>query len=183
MVTVPQATLTLEQFAQLPGDDARHEMDAGTLITLPPAKSLHSRIARSVFIAIQACLDKAGLREAFSEAGYVLSQEPLTIRQPDISVLGKDRIAATDADSYFQGAPDLAVEIVSPSDSAQDLESKVKQYLQAGAKQVWVLYPKTRNIYVFSGTQSPRILEENQTLEGGELLPGFSVKVADLFAV
>jgi Uma2 family endonuclease len=183
MATVSQAPLTLEQFAQLPRDEARHEIDAGTLIILPPVKSLHSRVARSVFIALQACLDKAGLSEAFLEAGYVLSSDPLTIRQPDISVLRKERIAATEADSYFEGAPDLAVEVVSPSDSAQDLESKVRQYLQAGAKQVWVLYPKTRTIHLFSAGQSLRILDENQTLDGGELLPGFFVQVADLFAV
>jgi Uma2 family endonuclease len=183
MATVTQTPLTQEQFAQLPGDGARHEMDAGTLITLPPAKSLHTLIALTVLEALQNYLKAFAKARALPEAGYVLSQEPLTIRQPDVSVLSKDRIAATDADSYFQGAPDLAVEIVSPSDSAQDLESKVKQYLQGGAKQVWVLYPKTRNIHVFSGAQSPRILDANQTLEGGELLPGFSVKVADLFAV
>jgi Uma2 family endonuclease len=183
MATLTQAPLTLEQFASLPAEGVRHEIDAGKLITLPPVKSLHSRIARSVFIAVQACLDDVGLSEAFSEAGYILSEDPLTIRQPDVSVLSKDRIAATDADSYFQGAPDLAVEIVSPSDSAQDLEIKIEQYLQAGARQVWVLYPKTKNIHVFSSGRSPRILDENQTLEGGDLLPGFSVRVASLFAI
>jgi Uma2 family endonuclease len=183
MATVTQAPLTLEQFAGLPADGARHEMDAGVLITLPPAKSLHSRVARSVFIAIQECLDRSDVREAFPEAGYMLSEDPLTIRQPDVSVISKERIAATEAESYFQGAPDLAVEIVSPSDSAQDLEAKVRQYLQAGAQQVWVLYPKTKNIHVFSGTRSLLILDENQTLEGGEFLPGFSIKVSDLFVI
>jgi Uma2 family endonuclease len=183
MATVSQAPLTLEQFAQLPGDDARHEMDAGTLITLPPAKSLHALIALTVLEALQSYLRASAVSRAIPEAGYVLSRDPLTIRQPDVSVLSKARIAATNADSYFEGAPDLAVEVVSPSDSAQELESKVGQYLQAGAKQVWVLYPKTRNIHLFSAGAPVRILDENQVLEGGELLPGFSVRVADLFAV
>jgi Uma2 family endonuclease len=183
MPTMTRAPLTLEQFARLPADGARHEMDAGTLITLPPAKSLHTLIAVTALEALQQYLKPFSAARALPEAGYVLVQDPLTIRQPDVSVIGKERIAATEADSYFQGAPDLAVEIVSPSDSAQDLETKVRQYLQAGAQQVWVLYPKTKNIHVFSGARSLRILDENQTLEGGELLPGFSIKVSDLFMI
>ncbi|HEY3935980.1 MAG TPA: Uma2 family endonuclease [Bryobacteraceae bacterium] len=183
MATVTAAPWTIEDFARLPADGARHELNAGELITLPPVKSLHSRIARSIFIAIQAILDRHGLYEAFTEAGYVLSRNPLTIRQPDISVLSRERIRATAADSYFEGAPDLAVEIVSPSDSAEDLEIKVNQYLQGGAKQVWVAYPKTRKIHVFSSGTAPIILDQDQTLEGGDLLPGFSAKVADLFAI
>ncbi len=183
MATAIPVVLTLEEFGKLPSEGARHEMNAGVLITLPPAKSLHSRIARSVLFALQAFLDKKALYEAFPEAGYILTQDPLTIRQPDVSVLSKDRIAATDAESYFQGAPDLAVEIVSPSDSVQDLQAKMNQYLAAGAGQVWVLYPKTKNVHVFSRTSALQILNENQILEGGDSLPGFSVSVAGLFAV
>jgi Uma2 family endonuclease len=175
--------LTLDDFARLPADGGRHEINAGELITLPAAKSLHSRIARSIFIAIQTVLDKHGLYEAFPEAGYVLSSDPLTIRQPDVSVLSKERIRSTAADNYFEGATDVAIEIVSPSDSAEDLQIKVTQYLQYGAKQVWILYPKTRNIHVFAAGAAPIILDQDQTLEGGDLLPSFSTKVADLFAV
>jgi Uma2 family endonuclease len=183
MATVITPPLTLEDFTRLPADGARHEINAGELITLPPAKSLHSRIARSIFLAIQAVLDKHGLYEAFAEAGYILAHHPLTIRQPDVSMLSKERIRSTAGDNYFEGAPDLAVEIVSPSDSAEDLEIKVNQYLQCGAKQVWIAYPKTRKVHVFSGGKAGAILDENETLEGADLLPGFSTKVADLFAV
>jgi Uma2 family endonuclease len=170
MATVIAGPLTLEDFARLPADGARHEINAGELIALPPAKSLHSRIARSIFMAIQAVLDTHGLYEAFAEAGYVLSHDPLTIRQPDVSVLSKERIRSTGADNYFEGAPDLAVEIVSPSDSAEDLQIKVTQYLQCGAKQVWVLYPKTQNIHVFATGAALIILGQDETLEGGDLL-------------
>ena len=96
-------------------------------------------------------------------------------------MLSNERIGATGDDDYPLGAPELAVEIVSPSDNAEDLQVKIDQYLAAGAKQVWILYPKTRRVHVFYETHSVTILDETQTLEGGNLLPGFSVKVADLF--
>jgi len=180
MATVTSTAMTVEEFSRLPADGARHELNAGELITLPPPKSLHSRVARSVFTRLDAFLQNEGLREVYQEAGYALSYEPLTIRQPDVSVLSKARIEVTPEDSYFEGAPELAVEIVSPSDSAEDLEVKVRQYLNAGAKQVWVLYPKSQDLHVF---QPDRffVLKGDQVLEGADLLPGFAVKVSQFF--
>lgn len=87
----------------------------------------------------------------------------------------------TDLDGYVEGAPELAVEVVSPSDSAEDLEVRVEQYLHFGSKQVWVVYPKTKRIHVFRPESQVRVLDETQTLDAAELFPGFSVKVANLF--
>src|SRR6266478_4584803 len=122
MATIVSAPLTLGEFAQLPGDGVRHEISEGELIAVPAPKSLHSRIVSKVFNGIQAVLGESGFGEVFLEAGYLLSREPLTVRQPDVSVLSKERIETTAPDDYFEGAPELAVESVSPSHSAQDLE-------------------------------------------------------------
>jgi Uma2 family endonuclease len=181
MATLTTAPLTLEDFAQLPDDGVRHEISEGELITMPPPKSLHTLIALAILEALQAYLKQHGGVRAFPEAGYVLSREPLTVRQPDVSVLSTERIQSTAPDDYFEGAPELAVEVVSASDSAEDLEIKVEQYLQSGAKQVWILYPKTKRLHLFRPGNQLRVLDETQTLEAAELLPGFSVKVADLF--
>ncbi|MGI9075317.1 MAG: Uma2 family endonuclease [Bryobacteraceae bacterium] len=175
------APLTLEEFTQLPDDGVRHEISEGELITMPPPKSLHTLIALVILEALQAYLKQRGGARAFPEAGYVLSRDPLTIRQPDVSVLSTERIQSTPPDDYFEGAPELAVEVVSPSDSAEDLEVKVEQYLQSGAKQVWILYPKTKRLHFFRPGNQLRVLDETQTLDAAELFPGFSVKVADLF--
>jgi len=180
MATVISAPLTIEEFARLPKDGACHEMNAGELLTLPPPKLLYSGIASTIHFKLQAFLDPLGTSKALSEAGYILSREPLTIRQSDISVVARERIRNTDPDNYVEGAPELAVEIVSPSDSAEDLEIKTKQYLQNGAQQVWILHPRTRTVHVFSGSDAI-ILNENQVLEGGRVLPGFAVPVASLF--
>jgi Uma2 family endonuclease len=183
MASVLSAPVTLEEFSRLPRDGACHEMNAGELITLPPPKSLHTLVALTLLENVQQHLKQDEVHRAVPEAGYILSHDPLTIRQPDVSVLSRERIRATDPDSYFEGAPELAVEVVSPSDSAEDLDIKTKQYFQSGARQVWILYPKTQTVHVFSRSAGAVILDRDQTLEGGDLLPGFSVPVASLFAV
>ena len=147
-----------------------------------PAKSLHSLLASAVFEILEAYLRESRFSCVIPNAGYILSRNPLTIRQPDVSVLSKERIRSTGDDDYFEGAPELAVEIVSPSDPADDLQIKVEQYLQAGAKQVWILYPKTKCVHVFFEGGSIATFDDMQTLTGGDLLPEFSVKVGDLFS-
>jgi hypothetical protein len=107
MATITTAPLTLEEFSQLPDDGVRHEISEGELITMSGPKSLHSRIIRKVGKAIETALAKSGYGEAFPEAGYVLSRDPLTVRQPDVSVLSPERIQSTAPDDYLKGRPSL----------------------------------------------------------------------------
>lgn len=179
--TLLSKPVTLAEFSELTRDGQNHEVVGGELITMPPAKSLHSRIAHLVFKLIGRFLVEEAELETFLEVGYVLSLSPLTVRQPDISVLRKDRVWATPPDSYFEGAPEIAIEIVSPSDGAEYLEGKVRDYLAAGAREVWVLYPKTKHVHIFCRTGEWRVLSETQIVESPELLPGFSVKVSEFF--
>ncbi len=180
MATIAAPALTLEEFSQLPRDGQRHEITEGRLITMPPPKSLHARIGLAVLKALQAHLQKKGKADVMPEVGYILSLDPLTVRQPDVSVLSNDRISATPPDSYFQGAPELAIEVVSPSDSAEDLELKAAQYLQSGSVEVWIIYPKTKTVHVHHSGGQVRILRAIDVLDS-TALPGFSMKVADLF--
>ena len=175
MATVTSTAMTVEQFSRLPRDGVRHEMNAGELITMPPPKSLHSLVMLAVLERLQVYLKDHPVGRAIPEAGYVLSRQPLTIRQPDVSVLSKERIQATEEDSYFEGAPELAVEIVSPSDSADDLQLKIQQYLGAGAQWVWVLYPKTQSVNVWDANGA-------RMFGGDDILPGFALKVSELFS-
>jgi len=174
--------ITLEEFANLPGDAVKHEVSLGVLIRLPPAKSLHALVANAALRIIQRFVEG---RESvvLSEAGYVLCANPLIVRQPDISVLSKQRIRATSPDSYFHGAPELAIEVNLPSNDPEDMEVKIAQYLQYGAIQVWVLYPITEQVHVFRADGSTSILNASQTLDGGSVLPGFSIALSDLFTI
>lgn len=179
MAVIATAPLTLEEFSKLPRGEERHELSAGELTTMPPPVSSHILVALNILEMLQAYLRQHPFARAIPEAGYVLSRNPLTIRQPDVSVLSKERIRPSNF--YFEGAPELAIEVVSPSDIAEDLQRKVDQYLRAGARQVWIVYPKGKRVQVFYADGSGCLLSETQTLEGGDLLAGFSVKVADLF--
>jgi Uma2 family endonuclease len=181
MASTLTAHMTLEEFERLPDDGNKHELSEGELIVMPPVKSLHSLVAAAIVELLQTYLRQHPVGRALPEAGYVLSRNPLTVRQPDVSVLSNERIAATPEDKYFERSPELAVEVVSPSDSAQDLETKVEQYLRFGAKQVWIVYPTKKRVHVFRPDAAPAVLNESQSLDGGDVLPGFSVKVADLF--
>jgi Uma2 family endonuclease len=174
--------ITLEQFASLSADGAQHEVSAGELITMPPAKSLHTKIGIIILEALQVYLHGRNWK-ALPEAGYLLSSSPLTIRQPDVSVLAKERYQSARDDSYFEGAPEVAIEVISPFNDADDIELKIAQYLRYGAMQVWVLYPVTQQVHVFRADGSATILNASQTLDGDSVLPGFSIAVRELFAL
>ena len=113
------------------------------------------------------------------ETGYQLSPE--TVRIPDVSFVPADRMREIDLDRRIQGAPALAIEVVSPTDLAEDLTQKVKQYLAAGAKAVWVFYPKTREVQVFRADGGNFFRREHETLEDPDLLPGFSLDLKAVF--
>ena len=97
------------------------------------------------------------------------------MRGPDISFVRKSRLQ--NPDEYFEGGPDLAVEIVSPGDDASDLREKIKQYLDAGTSVVWVVYPRSRQIEIHTPDKTIRTLGVEDTLEAPELLPGFQLSV------
>jgi Uma2 family endonuclease len=164
----------------MPRTGEKHELSEGELLTMPPAKLLHTLIAQTLQELLQAYLTKHRKARALIEVGYVLSRDPLTVRQPDVSILSNDRIRATPSDDYCEGAPELAIEVVSPSDSAEDLELKARQYLLSGGKEVWIVYPKTKTVHILR-PGSAQVFEENSVVESPELLPGLSIKVADLF--
>jgi len=172
--------LSWAAFEQLPDDGMHREIIQGELITLPPPKSRHSLVANQIFKALLLLEQRAGGR-LLLEAGYKLSQDPPTWIQPDVSFLRAEHVRATEPDGYFTGAPDLAIEIVSPSDSARDLDRKVEALLAAGGQQVWVVYPDSRKVRVClrDGTSYNRGI--NDTLSIPDLLPGWEFPVAKLF--
>ena len=171
--------LTLEQFERLPDDDVRHELDEGELLTLSPALRRHGRLQVTISSLLDAFVRANSLGEIVVEVGFVLSRHPATVRAPDIAFIRSGRPPT--ATRFEDGPPDLAVEIVSPSDTASDMIRKVNQYLRAGARAVWVVYPEVKQVHVFEPAGAIRVLEADQILSAPGLLPGFSVPVRVLF--
>ena len=169
--------LTLEQFLHLPDDGMQHELNRGELVTMPPPMSAHSEIVRRVHEALLKYVPGSGSGRVYVEAGYLLRTEPKTIRQPDVSFLQSARAELFSEQRYFEGAPELAVEVVSPANTAQDLEDKIEQYLAFGAKAVWVIYPKQRRVRVYRVGGEQTVLEETGDITEPELFPGLSIQV------
>jgi len=180
MMATTTNPLSWEAFEQLPDDGMHHEVIEGELITLPPPKSRHSEIARRANRAL-IVLEDRGLGRVYVEAGYKLSVDPLTWIEPDVSFLTIERALTSTEDGYFQGSPELAIEIVSPSESARDMERKIDVLLAAGAHTVWVIYPESRKVRVFlrDGTSYSR--GTNDKLSLPDLLPDWELPVSKLF--
>jgi Uma2 family endonuclease len=170
--------ISLEEFARLPDEPGKQELSDGEVVIVPPVKFIHNKLSRRLFRALDAWVSKAGAGEVWFEAGFQLG--PRTVRQPDIAVLLSGRSAPDDA--WVQGAPDIAIEVLSPGNSAEDIELKVSQYLAAGAKLVGIVSPKARQVRVCRADGTQALLREPQSLTGEPVLPGFILPLADLFA-
>ena len=172
--------LSWQAFEQLPDDGMHREVIEGELISLPPPKSRHSIVAHNALRALLPIEERAR-GKVLVEAGYKLRDDPPTWIQPDVSFLRGDQIQRAAPDGYFFDAPELAIEIVSPSESARDMERKIDVLLAAGAHTVWVIYPESRKVRVFlrDGTSYSRGLTDKLSLPN--LLPDWELPVSKLF--
>ena len=170
--------VSLDEFARLPDEPGKQELSDGEVIIVPPAKLVHNNLCRRLYDALHASLAASGVGEVRFEAGFQLG--PHTVRQPDVAVvLGHPN--ASEA-GWLQGAPDIAIEVLSPGNSAEDIELKISQYLAAGAKSVWIVSPKARQVRVCRADGTQALLREPQSLTGESVLPGFVLPLAELFA-
>jgi Uma2 family endonuclease len=173
--------LTADELEQMPDDDSvRLELDEGELITMPPGGFDHGDYESNIGSLLKYHVKKHKLGKVLiGETGFRLRDD--TVRAPDVAFVRRERVAAVRSHGFGKGAPDLAVEIFSPSDSVRQLMRKVKQYFAAGCHTVWIVYPEEREANALEASGADRLLKGDDLLEAPELLPGFSVRVADLF--
>ena len=172
--------LTIEQFDELPVKEGiLYELNEGGLVTMTEPMPRHNWVRDNIAAALRDFTHPRHLGRVFLETGYQLTPE--TVRIPDVSFVPADRMREIDLDKRIQGAPALAIEVISPTDLAQELTQKVKQYLAAGVEVVWVFYPKTREVQVFRADGGSFVRHEPETLEDADLLPGFSLDLKVVF--
>ena len=117
-----------------------------------------------------------------AETGFVLARDPDVVRGADIAFVSTARLPAADvARKFYEGAPDLAVEVASPGDSLDEIEEKVDDYLNARTPLIWVVNPRRKIVTVYRPGQKLRILSENEMLDGEDVVPGFACQVAEAF--
>jgi Uma2 family endonuclease len=173
-----------EEFAVLPEEEGRRlELSRGRVIREPAPGMGHGRVAARIYQALWRFGEEADLGFAFFDTGFIVAQDPDTVRVPDVAFVTAHRLPRERLPKGFgEGAPDLAVEVVSPSNSASEMQRRALDYLDGGARLVWVADPEARILTVFRSRSDIRILEPEDTLDGGEVLPDLRVVVAELFA-
>jgi Uma2 family endonuclease len=161
----------------------RCELLRGELIEMTPASANHGKIAMRIALALGNHVQSGKLGEVLAaETGFVLERNPDTVRAPDAAFVSSERAGGIGERGFFEGPPDLAVEVLSPDDTASEVNSKVQDWLSAGCRQVWVADPKTRTVTVHHPDGQAEVIPAEGRLTGGEILPGFELPVADIFA-
>ena len=173
--------LTASDLASLPDDERRHELEEGWLVSEPLPSLRHDQVRRTLERILEAHVARHRLGEVFGEAGFVLARNPDTVRGPDLSFVTRERLAGIDYLRFFEGAPDLAIEILSPSNRPYQVRSKVADYLAAGCRLVWVVDPARRTVTTYRALLAPRILGADEALDAIDLLPELTIPVASIF--
>jgi Uma2 family endonuclease len=177
-------TLTADELFSLPDDGYhRYELDEGRLLTMAPAGSLHGVVANRLNVAVSIHVDEHRLGVVMSaDTGFKLESSPDTVRAPDVAFVARERIPAGGIPhTFWAGAPDLAIEVLSPTDRLSEVNKKIEQYLRLGVRQVWFVEPSSRRVTIYRPDQAVQVLHESDTLEGADLLPGFRYPLSQLF--
>lgn len=174
--------ITADELLAMPDDGNRYELVQGELICMSPSFILPSVVSGNVYLEVGTFVRRGRLGLCgTAEGGFLLESAPDTVRAPDVWFVKAERVPADGLpEGFWPGAPDLAVEVLSPSDRFVDVMRKVQEYLAAGTHLVWVIDPKGRSAAVFGPERPPLLLGEDDVLEGSDLLPGFSLRLGDI---
>jgi Uma2 family endonuclease len=183
MRTTTDHLLTIEEFERLPEEDAfRVELVRGRLVREPRPAALHGWVQLHLGSMLLNHVERHRRGEVFSDIGVILSTEPATVRGPDLAFVSSERLPSGPPKRGFLAfAPDLCVEIVSPSNTSAGIHEKVLEYLEAGTRLVWVVHPEARTVTEYRSPSEIRILAVTDELDGGGVLPGFRTPVVTLF--
>ncbi len=174
--------MSVEEFDRLAEpDELSYELDEGELVVMTKPRPQHNRIVLRLSTEMVKYLDSHPVGEVFNpENLFVLGAN--TKRAPDVSFLRSERAKQIDPHADIPGAPDLAVEVLSPNDTVSAMRRKIRQYFAAGAQCVWIVYPETREVEVWRQPSQPqKMLQDSDVLEAPDLLPGFALRVCALF--
>jgi Uma2 family endonuclease len=172
---------TVEEVAQLPDDEFRYALIRGALYRMPPPKARHGRVVSTIDWYLRGFAVEHGLGVTYNQSGFILARDPDVLLEPDLAFVNRDRVPA-DEDAYPELAPDLVVEVASPSQSGPSIDEKIALYLAAGVRLIWVVDPARRAVHVYRTDGTDHLLSERDVLDGEDVLPGFQVLVDRLFA-
>jgi Uma2 family endonuclease len=175
--------ITADEFARIPDDDFRYELVAGVVHRMSPVGGRHGALTLRLGAALTAWGDRTHAGAVMTETGFILATDPDTVRGPDVSFVRRERIPTSGLPiGFWRGAPDLAVEVLSPDERRGDADLKAREYLRQGVVLVWVVDPSAKSVAVYGRSELPLMLSVNDTLAGGDILPDFELRLTTLFA-
>jgi len=180
MSTTTTHLMTAEDLLNMPDDGNRHELIKGELLTMPVPKLLHGFVTVNLTVLLHSHIKANNLGLLVGESGFHLESGPDTVLGPDIAFIARDRVG-TDKDCFYPGAPDLAVEVLSPSDRMGKVERKTALYLELGGRSVWNVDPRKRTVEVCHANGERKLFHESDELVD-DTVPGFRVAVSEIFA-
>jgi Uma2 family endonuclease len=176
--------VTADQLLALPSGMGKHyELVAGELRVMSPAGWRHGKVAARLAAKLGTYIVEHDLGEAFgSETGFRLARNPDTVRAPDFSFIAKTNLPEREpVEAYWPGAPDLAVEVLSPDDRPREVEEKTQAWLDAGCLLVWNVDPKLKTIRSYDANGDVKVFEIGDVFSAETILPGFFCSVEELF--
>jgi Uma2 family endonuclease len=175
--------MTAEELFRMGSKSSGYELVKGELKKMSPTGGEYGAVVVNLTVPLGYHVKANKLGVVFgAKTGFKLAINPDTVRAPDIAFVRRERIPPEGRPkSYWIGAPDLAVEVLSPGDAAQEVEEKVHEYLESGASMVWVVNPRHQTVAVYRSLTNIKILTVADTLEGQEVIPGFRCSVAEVF--
>jgi Uma2 family endonuclease len=180
IMQVKEQHLTADDLLALSHEGQRWELVRGALVETAPTGDVHGVVTMWLGHLLLAYVDEHDLGEVTAaETGFRLTTDPDTVRAPDVGLILKEHLVPLTG-GYYPLAPDLAVEVVSPGDSASLIHDKVRDYLQAGTRLVWVVYPSSHTVAVHTA-QGAETFSGDETLTGKPVLPGFSLAASEVF--
>jgi Uma2 family endonuclease len=183
-MTTTGQKITAQELLRLPDDGFRYELVKGELRKMAPAGSEHGyliiRVTGPLWLHVET--HKLG-RVYAAETGFLLASNPDTVRAPDVAFISQQRLEEVgEVEGYWPGAPDLTVEVISPIDTYSEVLAKVLTWLNAGTRMVIVVNPRQQTVTAYRSRTDIAILTKNDTLDGNDVVPGWTLPIADLFA-
>lgn len=174
--------VTAEELARLPDDGYRYELVEGRLVRMSPVNFDHGRIVMRIGFLLSRHLEQHQVGVIGAEIGFTLATNPDTVRGPDVAFVRSARVPQTGGRGFFIGAPDLAIEVLSPDDRAGELKAKIEEYLAKGVLIVVVIDPGDQTATIFrEGAAEVKLESQTDVLDLSDVVSGFSCQLRDIF--
>ncbi len=182
-MSTQQTLVTADELLRISAQGQRCELIEGEIVEMAPSGAIHGRVANRIAYLLTAYAESRDLGTVFAaETGFLIRRDPDTVRAPDVALVRKQRLPAEAISArYFEGAPDIAVEVISPSDLASQVHAKTQAWLQAGARLVWVVYPESRTVTVYRSPRDVTVLSGSDTLDAKPVLEDFAIPLEEIF--